>query len=349
MQASEQHISIILPVGPVTLQNPSLARWLRASIVSILAQTHRDFELLLILPNDICNSDSILAPIPQDSRIKYLNRDCPGIVSALNTGIAAASGNWLARMDADDLALPQRLSSQLSYMARNNDVDFCSGAVEIFSDDQPLAQGNRQYQLWLNETCSHDSISANLYIECPCPHPTWLIKRKVIDTIGGYRNTQWAEDYDFVLRAAQAGLRFGKPATDQGALLRWRTHPLNLTRKDSRYKKINFIKAKAWAMAQSLLRDRPAVIVGTGNNAKHMYDALTNNNVQVNYFVDLERPGRKTSLRNTPVISYSDIQKRHHRDALLVSVVTRYGARQQLRQWFDENKFIEQTHYVFAG
>jgi len=349
MRVTEQHISIILPISPDTLEHPILARWLRASIVSILAQTHEDFELLLVLPKDVRNTHPTLALLPQDSRIQFLNREDSGIVSALNTGIKAARGNWLARMDADDISHPERLSLQLDHLTRNETVDFSSTTVEIFSQDQPLAQGNRQYQQWLNETCSHDSITASLYIECPCPHPTWLFKRKVIDAIGGYRNTEWAEDYDFVLRAAQAGLRFGKPDSNHGALLSWRTHNSNLTRTDSRYKKINFIKAKAWALSCGLLRNRPAVIIGTGKNAKHMYDALNFYKVDVNFFVDLERTGKKNSLRNTPVISYSDIQKRHHGDALLVSVVTRYGARQQLRQWLDENKFIEQTHYIFAG
>jgi len=349
MQASKELISIILPIAPVALQNSTLTHWLRASIVSILAQTHEEFELLLILPVDIRTSDSVIASLPQDPRIIYLNRDGTGIVSALNTGIAAAAGKWLARMDADDIAHPQRLNRQLDYLTQNGDVDFCSTTVEIFSEDQPLAQGNRQYQQWLNETCTHDNITASLYVECPCPHPTWLVNRKVIDTIGGYRDIQWAEDYDFVLRAAQAGLRFGKPGADHDALLRWRAHSLNLTRSDSRYKKINFIKAKAWALSLDHLRDRNAVIVGTGNNARHMYDALTDNKVGVSFFVDLQRSGKKNSLRNTPVISYSDIQQRVHGDALLVSVVTRYGAREQLRQWFDENKFNEITDYIFAG
>jgi len=349
MQATKKLVSIILPIGPMALENPTLTNWLRASIVSILAQTHEEFELLLILPVGFCTSDSIIASLPQDSRIIYLNRDREGIVSALNTGIAAANGNWLARMDADDIAHPRRLDRQLDYLARNGDVDFCSTTVEIFSEQDPIAQGSRQYQHWLNETCNHERIAASLYVECPCPHPTWLIKRKVIDVIGGYRDTEWAEDYDFVLRAAQAGLRFGKPSADLDALLRWRLHPLNLTRSDSRYKKINFIKAKAWALSFEHLRDRNAVIIGTGNNARHMYDALADNKIDVNFFVDLQRTGKKNSLRNTPVISYSDIQKRIHGDALLVSVVTRYGARKQLRQWFDENNFKENTDYIFAG
>ena len=349
MQATDQLISIILPISPATLENPTLARWLNASVVSILTQTHQEFELLLILPNDICITHSNLTSLPQDPRIQYLRRDSKGIVSALNTGIAAAQGDWLARMDADDIADPQRLGLQLELLACDEAIDFCSSTVQIFSENQPLAQGNRYYQQWLNETCSHDSIIASIFIECPCPHPTWLFKRSVIEAIGGYRNIEWAEDYDFLLRAAQAGFRFGKPDIKHGSLLHWRTHGSNLTRTDSRYRKINFIKAKAWALSLGLLRNRPAVIIGTGNNAKHMYDALTDNQVVVSYFVDLERQAKKNSLRDTPVISYSDVQKRLHGDALLVSVVTRYGAREQLRQWFDENNLTEQTDYIFAG
>jgi len=140
MRVTEQHISIILPISPDTLEHPILARWLRASIVSILAQTHEDFELLLVLPKDVRNTHPTLALLPQDSRIQFLNREDSGIVSALNTGIKAARGNWLARMDADDISHPERLSLQLDHLTRNETVDFSSTTVEIFSQDQPLAQ-----------------------------------------------------------------------------------------------------------------------------------------------------------------------------------------------------------------
>jgi len=154
--------------------------------VSILTQSHQEFELLLILPKDVCTTHPDLASLPQDPRIQYLHRDSSGIVSALNTGIAAAKGKWLARMDADDIAHPQRFGLQLELLSSDEAIDFCSSTVQIFSEDQPLG----------------------------------LFKRSVIEAIGGYRNTEWAEDYDFLLRAAQAGLRFGKPAMKHGTLLK---------------------------------------------------------------------------------------------------------------------------------
>ena len=80
-----------------------------------------------------------------------------------------------------------------------------------------------------------------------------------------------------------------------------------------------------------------------------MYDALSKEGITVDYFVDMHIHVKKRSLRQTEIIDYKSIKQREHGNALLVSVVTRYGARAKLKQWFDENNFVAQTDYVFAG
>jgi len=343
-------VSILLPVGPKSLANEQSRSWLQESLDSLLRQSHQALEILIIGPDQNCNDKLSGLRLPFDSRIRQLQRPSPGIVAALNTGLDAARGGWIARMDADDLAHPTRIESQLSYLRENPQIDLCSCDVEIFSDDGPIQRGNLEYMNWLNGLTYAQEIATSLLIESPCPHPTWLMKQSLCQQLSGYRDSNWAEDYDFLLRAHMSGALMGKPRSTNTPLLRWRDHDNRLTRQSERYSRSNFIAAKAWAMAHTYLKERrSAVIIGTGRNAKIMYDALSKQGIKVDYFVDLHTHVKKRSLRHTEIIDYKSIAKRRHGDALLVSVVTRYGARTKLKHWFDENDFVEERDYVFAG
>ncbi len=342
-------VSVLLPVGPKSLADEQSRSWLQESLNSLLQQSHQALEILMIGPDENCDDDLTCLNLPGDSRIMELQRPSPGIVAALNTGLAEARGNWIARMDADDLAHPTRIARQLDYLRENPHINLCACDVEIFSNDRPIQGGNLHYMHWLNELTQPHEIARSLFIESPCPHPTWLMKRSLSQQLSGYRDSNWAEDYDFLLRAHMSGALMGKPTPTNTPLLRWRDHDNRLTRQSERYSRSNFIAAKAWAMAHTCLKGRSAVIIGTGRNAKLMYDALKAQGITIDYFVDLHIHVKKRTLRHTEIINYKSISERVHGDALLVSVVTRYGARTKLKLWFDENDFVEERDYVFAG
>ncbi len=158
-------------------------------------------------------------------------------------------------MDADDIALPNRLQEQLRYLKDHPDVDICGACVEIFVDDgeegAQLAGGNRRYQAWLNACRSPQAIRRELFIESPIPNPTALFRREALQRLEGYRDPDWPEDYDLFLRADGCGMRMGKP---DDVLLRWREHGRRLTRTDPRYAWSRFQAAKAHHLAGGRLR-----------------------------------------------------------------------------------------------
>jgi len=94
---------------------------------------------------------------------------------------------------------------------------------------------------------------------------------------------------------------------------------------------------------------REAIIIGTGTNAKRLHDALVENNIRVSCFVELNAATKKQSLRQLPVINYDELSRLYDGSALIVSAVTRYNARNNLRQWFDEHGMREELDFVFAG
>ncbi len=287
------------------------------AIDSILAQTHPCIELLLI---GQANQASPLNQQYASAPIRWLQRETPGIVSALNTGLLAAKGEYIARMDDDDIAHPDRLTTQLNHLITHK-LDLCGARINFFNEEDEIGAGNQRYAQWLNRLTKNEMIATSIFIECPIPHPTFFAPAHVWTKLGGYQDKPWPEDYDLILRAWQNKLRMGKP---DPILLEWREHANRLTYKDKRYSRQAFVEAKANTFCASLLisavANRQLWIAGTGRNARYWFDALLKKGVNVAGFVDLDRPKSKNRKRNRPVIRYEDIWGKQNEYFLIIAL-----------------------------
>ncbi len=336
-------VSILLPVrGRRTTT--------RSAVQSLLEQDFEDFELLVVGQQDV---ERATAALPQDPRIRRIARLEPGIVSALNTGLAAR-GTFIARMDDDDIAYPNRLSTQLELLRRLPTPAMVGAKVRMVDANgstEGIADGNHRYAEWLNGLIRAEAIAAAVFIENPLPHPTWLAPRTVFERLEGYRHGPFAEDHDFILRAARAGVTFAKP---DETLLDWRDHDDRLTRTDERYAREAFIEMKAAALTHPQAgfalcgsNRRGVWIAGVGRSARRWCDALTARDVEVHGFVDLAGPRKKNSKRHRPVLDYDGLLAQRG-DDLLVGAVTRPEAREHLANWCRSVGWVAMRDYVLG-
>lgn len=327
-------ISVIMPVH-------NCGDWLRPAVQSILDQSCRDFELLLV---DDHSYDGSIQTLPRDPRLKVLRHAGSGIVASLNFALRQAQGRFIARMDGDDISLPERFQQQLAYAENHPDVSVIGGRVKIFSESQVEA-GFRQYESWLNSLTEPDELQRDLFIESPLVHPSVLIRRQLFDDIGLYRDLSWPEDYDLWLRAFLQGHKMGKVSD---TVLRWRDHSSRLTRQDKRYAKKEFIKAKAWALSESLLRHRPVFLCGTGQVAVKLHDVLTALQVSVLGFVDIAPHKISKTRRNLPIHSLEDMLEIRG-NAMVVGAIGARGAGAQLRQLLLSLGLLEIQDFILAA
>ena len=184
-------ISVILPV-----YNGS--SYLSQAIESILKQSYDDFELIVI--DDGSNDDS-LNIIEQfannDKRIIVITRRNKGLVATLNEGISLAKGFWVARMDADDIALPNRLERQLEWIEKTG-ADICGSWVRFFG-----AGGRRVWKCYQTD----QAIKIDMLFRSPLAHPAVLMRADVAKHFCYRPEFDKAEDYDLWVRLAQAGLK----------------------------------------------------------------------------------------------------------------------------------------------
>jgi glycosyltransferase involved in cell wall biosynthesis len=180
-------VSVIMPVL-------NAARTLPAALRSILWQTHAQWELILI---DDGSGDATLALARActDARVRVIEGGAnAGLAARLNQAIALARGDYIARMDADDIAYPERLAAQVKFMLDHPECDLAGCAAVIF-DDTGAVRGRFALR------ATHQEICARPWAGFPLPHPSWLGKRAWFARFGycpDYRKTQ---DQDLLLRS----------------------------------------------------------------------------------------------------------------------------------------------------
>lgn len=337
---SEPLISVFMPVR-------SYSPYCVAAVRSILNQSHHNLELVVVGHDDV---DELLDQLPGDDRISGVRRNGPGVIGASKTGLAHCQGDYIARMDSDDIAHPDRLRDQLQFQLSNPQIGLVGSCVELFSENGVIGPGNQKYVQWLNSVQTPTDIANACLIESPMPNPSLFATRAFWQTIGPYREMGWPEDYDLILRAWLSDIKMAKPPN---VLLRWREHPERLTHTDDRYSREAFIKAKAWAVAQpasglGLDNGRATWICGTGRNARYWHDALVTNGVNVLGFVELDHAKVKTQKRHLPVVTYKQLASIID-DALVISAISGWSARDALITWFGEHKMRIGVDYILGG
>jgi glycosyltransferase involved in cell wall biosynthesis len=207
------------PLVSVLLPAYNASRFLDSSLRSILNQTFTDFEILLI--ND-ASTDSTEDSIRKyrDARIRYIkNSENIGISASLNKGLDLARGEYVARMDADDIAHPHRLESQVRFMERHSDILVCGTWARVM--------GTR---IVLKPEHNSARLRARLLFESPLLHPTAMLRLSTLreGQIRYDEKNLFAEDYDLWARLA----KIGKLTNLRFQLLQFRTHAESVSSKN---------------------------------------------------------------------------------------------------------------------
>ncbi|HIK38766.1 MAG: glycosyltransferase [Geminocystis sp.] len=203
-------VSVVMPVY-------NGEKYLEEAVESILAQSLPDFELIIINDGSTDKSLEILESLyKKDSRIKLLNNvRNRGIVDCLNKGIKQARGKYIARMDADDIAIKERLERQLKFLENNPEyVAVGCRVLAIDAEGLPIKP--------FGDCFTHEEIDkGNLRgVGSMIIHPAAVIRRESLEKVGGYRHYSHAEDLDLFLRLAE----IGKLANLPEILLKYRLH-----------------------------------------------------------------------------------------------------------------------------
>lgn len=218
-----------MPRVSVVMPAYNAEKYIAEAIESILGQTFFDFEFIIINDGSRDKTENIIKSY-HDSRIIYLeNQKNCGIVATLNRGIEYASGEYIARMDADDIAVAERFQKQVGYMDVHQEVVVLGTAMQMFGDG--IADQKRVF------TADPLQLKAELIFNPCIAHPTAMIRRNVLlnHDLRYDINFSGAEDYHLWWRIS----RFGDIAALPDILHKYRLHDNQITqKKDDLYRQI---------------------------------------------------------------------------------------------------------------
>jgi len=336
-------VSIILPYRNVSNE-------IDHCLTSIKNQTLKDWELVAIDDGSTDDSFDLLSSASKsDSRIQIYRSPGDGIVDALNLGLKVSRSPLVARMDGDDKMMPSRLQKQCSFLKENPGVGLVSSQVTYRSVTQEIStSGFMHYVEWSNDVLTEEEIELSQFEESPVVHPSVMFRKDVIIKKGGYHKGPFPEDYELWLRCLSMGVTFHKI---QERLLEWVDSGKRASRMQPQYSRDAFQFTKALYLGSWLSRKgivgKSLSAWGAGKVARNQATFLSQNDLHIERFYDIDPAKIGRSIEGAPVVSIVNIYPRDQEFLLILS-----GARSikpKIKTFLNERKLIRGKHYLFLA
>ena len=234
MNEKQTLVSVVMPVY-------NAENYVKKAIISVLEQTYTNIELILINDGSTDNSLDIMKEFHnKDNRVKLISRENKGLVYSLNEGIKSALGEYIVRMDADDICLLNRIEKQVNFMKQHKEVGVCGGWVQFFGK-------NIKSVIWKLPLTSEE-LKVRLLFSVPLAHPSVIIRKKIILENELFYDADYkhAEDYELWSRVVD----YTNLANLPEVILKYRLSDTSVTylaensKDDKRYQTIKKIFSK---------------------------------------------------------------------------------------------------------
>lgn len=208
----DPQLSVVLPCY-------NAAAFLQQAIDSVLKQTFRDFELIIVDDGSTDDSAKIIAK-QNDSRIQIIrNEKNQGLIRTLNAGIASAKGKYIARMDADDVSRPERFEKQIAFLERNPATGVCGAWMHMIHNNT----------VYKHRYLASDTIKSALVFNNPIVHPSVMMRKTIFENTAHVYSTDYPHGEDYALWISLLG-KTGFAVLDE-PLIEYRAHAEQVSRK----------------------------------------------------------------------------------------------------------------------
>ena len=329
-------VSVLLPFR-------NSAHTLDAAISSIVEQSFDDRELVLIDNASNDESPSIGRRWAENEpRIRVLHEPRIGIAHALNTGLAHAEGGYIARMDADDISHPERLTEQVATLDAYPEIGVL-GTRTAFASSVQESRGMQAFVEWQNNILSPHEHYVKRFVDAPLAHPTVMFRRELVEQFGGYDTGPLPEDHELWLRWMDAGVRFAKLPAE---LLTWNDHAHRLSRTHSNYSVDAFFSTKVKWLAQWLkrrLNGRPLIVAGTSVLCQERAALLEAAGIAVHAYTDVKGRG----VPGRTFIPHDQLPPAG--EAFIVSFISQRGTGDRIAAFLLGRGLVEGADFVLAA
>ncbi len=317
---------------------------LHAAIQSVVEQSFDEWELFLINNASSDKSVSIAQDwTDRDARIKLISEPTIGIAHALNTGLKHATSPLIARMDADDIAHPERLARQVAYMEAHPEIGVL-GTRTRFETTVEKSSGMAWFVNWQNAIIAPHDHYVKRFVDAPLAHPTVMFRRELVERFGAYSTDPLPEDHELWLRWMHEGVRFAKLPEE---LLTWYDHPQRLSRTHSNYSVDAFFTTKAkWIAAwytRKFTDGRSIIIAGTSGLCRDRAAKLEAEGLRIAAFTDV----KKREVPGYAFIPHDELPSSG--GALIISFISQRGTGDRIAEYLASRGLLEGVDFILAA
>lgn len=312
-----------------------------AAVESVLVQSCEDWELVIVDDGSRDATWTLLENLAaKDQRVVLLRQDALGIVAALQRGCATCRGEFIARMDADDVMDAHRLAMQRAFLMKEPHCGLVSCRVRFGGS----ALGYAEHVRWVNSLMTHEAMSLHRFVESPVAHPSVMFRRELLVRHGGYREGDFPEDYELWLRWLEAGVRFEKVEAE---LLTWNDPPQRLSRTDARYSIEAFHTMKGAYVRRWLeqhVQGRDLWLWGSGRVTRRRFAVLAD---LIRGFIDVDEAKRGLRCAGREVRMADDLPQRE--ESFILAGVSARGAREKIHAYLTQRGWVEGRDFLLGA
>lgn len=306
-------ISIIMPVR-------NGIPYLKECLDSIIGQSYTNWQLHVVNDHSTDDTLSVLHQYENlDSRIIPTQNKGKGIIDALTTGYNLSIGQYITRMDADDIMPPDKLETLICLLGDQETISVATGQVQYFSSTG-VKDGYKSYENWLNQLCIDNNHFDHIYKECVIASPAWMMKRDHFDLIGGFKSDTYPEDYDLCFRMYEQGAQV---ISTNNSIHLWRDHSSRTSRNDQNYADNRFLALKLEYFRKIEIQKHDYfMLLGAGKKGKSIAKYLIDHNIAFTWVTNNKK---KIGINIYEIIleDYEEVDLSPKGTALIISVANK--------------------------
>ena len=330
-------VSVVLPFY-------NAEKTLSVALKSIADQEFSDWECVMVNNNSGDGSREVAAAWEnQDQRFRLINEKQQGVMYASNRGCEAAQGDYLARMDADDVSLPGRLKLQSEFLDSHPDFGAVAGLVTHVGDPETTG-GFQRFVEWSNSVISYEEIYNRRFIEAPIVNPSAMWRRETMELFGLYLAGDFPEDYEMWLRWLDAGVKIAKVPE---VVLDWHDSEGRLTRTHPIYSDRAFYEIKSKYLAKWLSEHNPyqpyVAIWGASRISRRRARILEQQGVRINTYIDTKR----TRQLEKELIYYEDLPESG--SLFILTYIRQMDNRERIQAFLEGRGYVEGKGYLLVS
>jgi glycosyltransferase involved in cell wall biosynthesis len=326
-------ISIVLPVK-------NEEKFLEECLESIVNQSEQNWELIICDDHSTDSTSHIINSFSsKDDRIKGILNGGEGIIPALNTAYNLTVGEYITRMDGDDIMPKNKLKELKSLLIQNGRGYLATGMVKYFPEEE-IADGFLSYEKWLNGLCSTQNHWEDVYKECVIPSPCWMVGREDFEACGGFKPAVYPEDYDLTFRFYGQEL---KVLGSDKVLHLWRDHMERTSRNSEHYQTQTFFGLKLdYLFKLEPIEDKNVVIWGAGKKGKVLARHLIERGKSFRWVCNNKKKVGK-EIEGVEVEYFTSIPM--VQNSLTIVTVSGHEDRSDIIEYLETNSLIQNEDY----